>query len=74
MVSCGALLTQGDAPVLQCVIGYTTSLYLVMNETKLVSVRVIIATSVEYEKICRSDNPQFFFLGGGEGIKPLICL
>ena len=31
MVSRGALLTADDAPVLQCVIGYVTSLYLVMG-------------------------------------------
>ena len=31
MVSCGHLLTQDDAEHLECVIGYATSLYLVMK-------------------------------------------
>ena len=31
LVSCGHLLTQDDAEHLECVIGYATSLYLVMR-------------------------------------------
>ena len=42
MVSCGALLTRDDTPVLLCVIGYTTSLNLVMLKTK--SYRPIISS------------------------------